>query len=418
MIMMRGPISVAEFMRHALTHPSAGYYTCKPDVFGARGDFVTSPDISALFGEMLAIWLVMAWESIGSPGRVRLVEVGPGRGTLMVDMLRAIKQFPALLAALQIDFVEISPVLEAEQFAALQCKKEGDVVKAGVGIPVAWHRRFNEVGVDLPVLVVAHELFDALPVHQFQLTKNGWKERLVDVDTTTPLGDAGAGTGTPVSPDPATDVDSGLRLVLAPSPTPAAAAYSRLLSALSGVAVGDVAEFSPACSAMAFEIATKIGVCNGAGLVIDYGRTTPLGASVRGIRSHKFVDFLAAPGETDLSADVDFAALARAVESTGMAQALGPVDQGVFLQRMGIGHRLEALVNRLDESDDETYDRLLQDVRRLLAPDAMGVVYKAMCIVRGKGGVPEFVPPGFEAPEPPAAPAADGQEAASPGPLQ
>jgi SAM-dependent MidA family methyltransferase len=196
-ILARGPLSIAEFMRQALLHPTHGYYTREgAEVFGRGGDFVTSPDITQVFGEIIGVWLVAMWEALGSPPHVRLVELGPGRGTLMKDVLRTAKHFPSFSMALSVELVEASAVMRKRQADALECVPLGDDVGVagsgaafesmasggGNGPVVSWYPHFSLVPKDGIALIVAHELFDALPVHQIEKTSRGWRERLVTVD--------------------------------------------------------------------------------------------------------------------------------------------------------------------------------------------------------------------------------------------
>jgi NADH dehydrogenase [ubiquinone] 1 alpha subcomplex assembly factor 7 len=209
-----GPLPVADFMSEVLTHPTLGYYMTR-DVFGTRGDFVTSPEVSQLFGEMCGVWAACMWEAMGRPSRVLLTELGPGRGTLMADLLRGVGSLPGLREALEVHLVEVSPALRRMQASALGCGAAAGATGAGTtasGVRVRWHTALATVPAG-PLILLAHEFFDALPVHQFQRTPRGWCERLVDVGTTPP---PGAPPGTPPPP---------LRFVLSRGPTPA----SRLL---------------------------------------------------------------------------------------------------------------------------------------------------------------------------------------------
>eukprot|EP00887_Chlorella_sp_A99_P005187 scaffold1.g5187.t1 len=344
-----GPITLAEYMSEVLTNPTAGYYTQR-DVFGAAGDFVTSPEISQMFGEMVGIWCVAAWQQMGAPPALRLVELGPGRGTLMADLLRGTSAFPAFSAALSVGLVEVSPVLRAAQWAALRCAgappAEGAATPAGVsafgGARVAWHRSLEEVDESLPTIYIAHEFMDALPVHQFQKTERGWCERLVDI----------------ASPDSPLH----LRLVLSPGATPAARVLlPRRLQQLplkQRAALKEL-EICPQGMATAQALARRVGAHGGAALVVDYGQDGPYGASLqasdayararaprapRAIRQHEFVGLLERPGSADLSARVDFGALRRAAAATGAPVACyGPIPQAHFLLSLGIEARLQQL---------------------------------------------------------------------------
>lgn len=331
-----GPVTVAEYMSEALTNPNAGYYI-ERNVFGRAGDFVTSPEISQMFGEMLGIWVVTVWQSLGSPPALRLVELGPGRGTLMADALRGTAPLKGFAAALSVDLVEVSSTLREQQWAALECEpsapRDGGPVDAGMaddrgisglnGAEVRWHHNLEQVPVNGPPTVyLANEFFDALPVHQLQRNSAGrWSERLVDV-----CEDEG---------DP-----RHLRFVVSPGSTPA----SSILSPAASIACAgrDAIEFSPQSAAVAASLAERVMTTGGAALIVDYGNPWAAADSLRGIRDHKFVHPLDMPGEADLSADVDFNALRTAAETSG-ATVYGPIPQSDLLAALGIGARLESL---------------------------------------------------------------------------
>lgn len=285
---MRGPLTVAEYMRLALGHPAFGYYM-KGDVFGKEGDFTTSPEISALFGELLGIWCIATWEQMGRPERFHLAEIGPGRGSLMDDLLRAARRFPAFYDAMcGVHFVETSPALQEVQKEKLECHQVGDFEYATKdGKPVSWYEMFTAVPPDAPLLLVAQELFDALPVHQFQMTDRGeWRERLIDVNT-----DEGR---------------NHLRFVLSPGTTPGLIQFEGALKRAGKVDLtlqaqeGDIVEFSPASSGLAYEISRRIATVGGAAVFIDYGHDGVVGDTLRGIRKHEFVDPLEDTGVIDL----------------------------------------------------------------------------------------------------------------------
>lgn len=562
MILARGPLSVADFMRTCLSHPQFGYYMhTEHSVFGSKGDFITSPEISQLFGELVGVWLVATWQSLGCPRRVALVECGPGKGTLMADVLKVAKKFPAFYEAIiRVDLVETSRHLrrvQADTLGLFLIEKEtrwydrvedigsataaaeedgGDVhtphgkTARKKGSPMARNdddksaagaegQQMREQEEDTAVpLLLAHELFDALPVHQLSWSKeaSAWRERLVQVD---PEAEVETSTGTMEGgeePFPHFDI------VVAPSATPASAGFTATVAAArlaSGAGTGtqhglqeaflqegSVCEYSPACLSVASSMAKRIARTGGACLIFDYGYSVRCGSSnasalpassakpssasaflsslpalpadprgmkptVRGIRQHRFVDMLSTPGEADLSADVDFDALARAaIESVAQdkeheeeaetsrlsvgspasspspssspatsldaqieamvatarlssggrsaaaqaAQATpvpspspsattattttispvavaGPVSQGEFLMRMGIGARLERLLKKVDEQSgdpavkEETKARLYGEAKRLAGMDdgqgEMGSIYKVMALL-------------------------------------
>ena len=337
-IALTGPISVADFMAEALGHPRLGYYR-RGQPLGAAGDFVTAPEISQMFGELLGAWLAERWQAMGSPGVVRLVELGPGRGSLMADALRATRGVPGFHAALDLHFVEISVTLRAAQQAAL------------AGFKPIWHERFSEVPAG-PTLLIANEFFDALPVRQFENTKRGWVERMVGL---------------------AKDGEM-LAFALAPGVTP-------FSSYLPDAAEGAQAEICEAGRALASAIGARVKQDGGWALIIDYGYDQGHGASLQAVRGHRGAGILDQPGEIDLSAHVDFAALAAA---TG-AQTFGPMGQGDFLGRLEIARRAETLKARATTGQRLAVDTALQ---RLIAADQMGTLFRVLAVGDDRSGAP------------------------------
>ena len=351
LIAEKGPISVSAYMALALGHPRHGYYMTR-DPFGARGDFVTAPEISQLFGECLAVWCALAWEAMGQPQPLRLVELGPGRGTLMADMARTLARIaPALMRTVTLHLVETSPVLRRAQEAALR------------GRTAFWHARFGEVPAG-PLLLVANEFFDALPAQQFVRAGAGWCERCVDWDAAARRLVFRAGPPLPGDVPP----------VLAAAPE------------------GSVYELSPAATALAGEIGARLAAAPGVALAIDYGRRVPAAgdtlAAIQGGR--KDADPLAAPGAADLTVHVDFAALAEGF-ARGGAQCWGPVTQGELLTALGLKQRLAVLAARATPAQIEALE---SGARRLIAPEGMGTLFLALAAATP--GLP--APPGFEPP--------------------
>lgn len=337
-IALTGPISLADFMAEALGHPRLGYYRRAVPV-GAAGDFTTAPEISQMFGELIGAWLAERWLAMGRPEQVRLVELGPGRGTLMADALRATRNVPGFHAALDLHLVETNVPMREAQRAALQ------------GFAPTWHERFDEVPVG-PLLLVANEFFDALPVRQFHRTEKGWRERMVGLD------------------------DRGeLRLALAPGATPFA-------SLLQDAGEGAEAEFSEAGRALAGAIGAHIARDGGWALIIDYAsESAGRASSLQAVRGHQGAGILDRPGETDLSAHVDFVALAA---SAGVA-AFGPVGQGEFLRRLGLLERAQALKQRAKPSQENAIDAASA---RLIAPDQMGTLFRVLALGDSKSAPP------------------------------
>ncbi len=326
-----GPMTLADYMAECLLHPEHGYYATR-DPLGAAGDFTTAPEISQMFGEVLGLALARAWADQGGPDRVVLAELGPGRGTLMADVLRAAKALPAFRAAARVHLVEASPTLRARQRETL-----GDVT-------VTWHDRVETLP-EAPLFLVANEFFDALPIRQFIRDGAGWRERQVGL------------------------VEGRLTLGLS-APAPGAAAAHRMADTTDG----DVIEICPALPAIAGEIGRRIAEHGGAALIVDYGDWRSLGDTFQAVRAHRPEDPLANPGEADLTAHVDFEAIARSVAP---ATATAMVAQGAFLERLGIAQRAEVLARSLDGARLESH---LAALRRLTHPDEMGSVFKALAI--------------------------------------
>ena len=338
LIAERGPISVAEFMAIALGDPEGGYYATR-DPFGADGDFTTAPEISQMFGELIGLWCADSWQRIGAPNEFALIELGPGRGTLMADALRAMSGLPACRAAAHVHMVENSPTLRAAQQHAL---KDHDVT---------WHEQMPIVN-GMPAILVANEFLDALPVRQFVKSSGAWRERLVDHDRAKDAFIfAPVGTATPVGPH-----------------------AGHLLDA---AAEGDILEESPAVVSVVGDIAAHIAAHGGAALFIDYGhRRTAVGETLQAVRQHRPIDTLEAPGTSDVTAHVDFQRVAEAASTKG-ARPLGPLDQGVFLQRLGIRERADKLRQKAD--DRQTRD-LNAALTRLIGPSEMGTLFKVMAL--------------------------------------
>jgi NADH dehydrogenase [ubiquinone] 1 alpha subcomplex assembly factor 7 len=335
-------------MAEVLAHPTRGYYTTR-DPLGAQGDFVTAPEVSQMFGELLGLWCAEAWQRLGRPAAVNLVELGPGRGTLMSDALRAVRVLPGFREAVDVHLVEISPALRARQAETL----------AAQGVTPTWHDEVSHLP-EGPLLVLANEFFDALPIRQFERTPEGWAERLVGYDP----------------------ADDDLRFALT-RPSAEAAAFVPLH--LHAAEPGSVVEVCPGGGAIAWELARRIAAQGGAALFIDYGYAQPDGRpTLQAVRRHARAEVLSQPGRADLTAHVDFGALARAARQGGVA-AHGPVAQGTLLNTLGLAER--AAVLQGNATPDQA--RGIEAAReRLSAPDGMGDLFKALALV----------PPGFGTP--------------------
>lgn len=324
-----GPLRLDEFMAECLLHPRHGYYATR-DPLGAAGDFTTAPEISQMFGECLGLCLAQAWMDQGAPSPVILAELGPGRGTLMADVLRATRRVPDFHDALTVHLVEASPTLRAEQ---------------ATRVPGAtWHDRVEALPAR-PLLLLANEFFDALPIRQFVRQGPLWAERVVG------LADGRLAWG-----------------LNAPGAQPA------LDGRLSDTRDGGVVEVCPALPPIAGEVGRRIAQHGGAALVVDYGGWHLTGDTFQAVRRHAFADPLGAPGEADLTAHVDFEALAHAAAP---ARATSMATQGELLLRLGIAQRTEALARGLE---GERLAAHRSAFRRLTSPEEMGSLFKAMAI--------------------------------------
>lgn len=348
-IALDGPITVASFIADALTHPKYGYYISR-DPLGSGGDFTTAPEISQTFGELIGLWFAELWQRFDRPNPVQLVELGPGRGTLMADLLRAAKLLPGFIDAVSIHLVEASPVLRVRQQESLS------------GHAIRWHDTLDTVPAG-PTLLVANEFFDALPIHQLVLTQSGWHERLVTV----------------------TD-DAALSFGLSPGRSPLESLIPEPIR--STAQLGSVFEVSPASFAVTRGIAERIRE-NGAALIIDYGHPeSAVGETLQAVRKHKFEAVLDNPGAQDITAHVDFAALSRVATESGNL-VFGPLNQGDLLRQLGIEFRRQQLTQTAAEDQKRHINSAID---RLIAPDQMGTLFKAISILPNGAGVP----PGFE----------------------
>jgi len=337
LIKSSGPMPVWRYMELCLTHPRHGYYVAR-DPLGREGDFTTSPEISQMFGELLGLWAASVWKAIGSPSVLRVIELGPGRGTMMADALRALRVLPPLYQSLSVHLVEINPVLREKQKSTLTGVRN-----------IAWHERLDDVPGG-PSVILANEYFDVLPIHQVVKRETGWHERVVEID----------GTGQ-------------LVFGTAAEPTPR---FEALLPPLVRAApVGAVFEWRPDAEMM--RIATRVRDQGGAALIIDYGHLrSEAGDTFQAIARHSFADPLKNPGEADITAHVDFQALARAAEDLG-ARVHGPVPQGDFLTRLGIETRALTLMAKTTPEISEDISGAL---KRLIGGGrgSMGSMFKVL----------------------------------------
>lgn len=344
-IAANGPISVAQYMTACLHDPDFGYYATRP-ALGAGGDFITAPLVSQMFGELVGVWAAACWELMGRPDQVRLVEIGPGDGTLMGDVLKTLRHAPGFLEAADVWLVETSAPLRALQAAQL-------------GERVRWAPALDHVPGGAPLILVANELLDCLPARQFVRTAIGWSEQVVGLDR---------------------DGELGFGLV----PTAAA-------GLLPDARPGEVYEQSPAQAALGAELGARIAADGGAALLVDYGRAEPgFGDTLQALRRHEKVDPLDGPGTADLTVHADFPAVMAAAERAGAETAI--LTQCDFLARLGIGARAEALVRAAPDKAAA----IGRQLTRLIAADEMGELFKA-CVIHSPGWTPPpFTEDGFD----------------------
>ncbi|KAJ8290572.1 hypothetical protein GJAV_G00014740 [Gymnothorax javanicus] len=355
-----GPISVAEYMREVLTNPVLGYYV-NNDMLGADGDFITSPEISQIFGELLGIWCVSEWIAAGKPKEFQFVEFGPGRGSLASDILRVFSQLQPVLGGTSpsVHLVEVSPWLSKVQAQMLTGDQnqvfggeDNPIYRrgtTGTGLPISWYRGLDDVPKGFSVYL-AHEFFDALPIHKFQKTKQGWREMMVDIDPE----DAGR-----------------LRFVLVPAPT---------LASSTLIQEGENREHVEVCpegGVIIQKLCSRIVEDGGAALIIDYGHDGTRTDTFRAFRGHEPHDVLSAPGTADLTADVDFSYLRRLAGEE--VACFGPIAQCTFLQNMGIDVRLQVLLRH--SPDDLTRAQLMRGFDMLMSHSKMGNRFKFFALL-------------------------------------
>ncbi|MCY4191711.1 MAG: SAM-dependent methyltransferase [Rhodospirillaceae bacterium] len=350
LITQDGPMPVSLYMTLALQHPKYGYYRQAAPI-GLAGDFVTAPEVSQVFGELIGLWMATVWAGAQRPGNSIMCEAGPGRGVLLSDALRAIRQaLPDFEASTTLHLVESSETLRAQQAEALS--------------PLAptWHDSVEDLP-EGPLFLIANEFLDALPVTQFIYTADGWRERMIGLDAEN-------------------------QLLFIPGTAPATSAAANGLGLPNEAAVGDIHEVQPGVLSFVREIATRIAQHHGAALLIDYGENSPFGHStLRGIRSHRIINPLTNAGDSDLTVDVDFRAVRQVARSAG-AIVQGPVGMGPFLHALGVETRRTALTKVADAKHAAVVD---QAIDRLLDPDRMGKIFKVLAIAApSSGSLPGF----------------------------
>lgn len=337
-----GPITLADYMLDCLLHPTHGYYTTR-DPFGTGGDFTTAPEISQMFGELLGLALAQAWLDQGAPAPFTLAELGPGRGTLITDVLRATRGVPGFHSAAQIVLVEASTTLREVQRRAL-------------GTTVTWANSVEDLP-DTPLFLLANEFFDTLPIRQFTRQPQGWAETMVGLAD----GKLTLGRGTPTN-------------------------LGLLAHRLHDTKVGDVVEVMPAAAHIMTRIGGLIEAKGGIAIIVDYGGWHSLGDTFQAVQDHTFIDPLASPGEADLTAHVDFEALAQ---SASPARASSIITQGTLLLRLGITERSTKLAQGLTGTALKEH---LTATHRLTAASEMGSLFKAIAIHPSH----HMPPPGFD----------------------
>lgn len=354
-IAANAPMPVAGFMAAALGHPQFGYYAgaaAPAEPLGGQGDFITAPEISQVFGELLAVWCLVVWRAMGKPRPLLLVELGPGRGTLLADLWRT-------AAALAGDFADALRLHLVETSVALRCRQQATLGGLSPSPPLSWHDRIEDVPPG-PALVIGNEFLDALPVEQYVREAGVWRERCVGLEGDGFVFGLGAAVDRQLRPD---------------------------LADLPESADGTLIERCPAAEHLVAALAGRLAADGGAALFIDYGpaRSAP-GETLQAVRNHRPEQPLADPGAVDLSHHVDFERLAQAAAAAG-AQVWGPAAQGLFLGRLGIAERAAALA----AASPAQAEALEGAIRRLVHPGRMGLLFKALAI--GQAALPP--PPGF-----------------------
>jgi len=327
-----GPMRVDQFMQSALTDPTEGYYTSRTP-FGRSGDFITAPEVSQLFGEIIGIWTIDVWQKMGSPADFQLVETGPGRGTMMADVLRTIQKLaPTMLKAAKVALIEVSRTLRETQKQAL----------SNFDVNIEWHDQFSDVG-EQPIILLANEFLDALPIRQFLFQDDKWHERAIGIGN-----------------------NETLEWGLIPATIALASQFSPK--------TGDIFEICPAAHTFCALAAEKLRAQGGAALFIDYGHLkSDFGDTFQAVKDHQYVGTLEEPGQADLTAHVDFEPLTKIGENAGLT--VKTTTQGAFLLDMGLLQRAGQLGASLDSDQQKN---IQNDVERLAAPDKMGNLFKAM----------------------------------------
>lgn len=372
----KGPITVAEYMKEVLINPMSGYYMHR-DVIGSSGDFITSPEISQMFGELIAVWFLNEWAKAGKPKPFYVIEIGPGRGTMSDDMLRVFSRFGDAMDVISLHLVEVSPHLSQLQELKLcgtvsvlkdmldtnGTQNQHISLKRGLhsdelaykqsitkhGVPVSWYHHFEDVPPGF-ACIIAHEFFDALPIHKFQKTPEGWREVLIDIDD---------GPG-----------QHHLQYVLSRGPTPASQFF------IDPAEQREHIEVSPESGVLIQEMAGRLNRDGGCSLIVDYGHQGEKTDTFRAFRRHALHDPLSEPGTADLTADVDYSFLKKMVKEKALSY--GPVTQEAFLKNMHIQARLDNLIK--NATSEEQRSQLSSGYDMLINPQKMGERFKFMAL--------------------------------------
>ena len=329
-------MSVAEYMTLCLLDPTDGYYPTR-DPLGSDGDFITAPEISQMFGELLGLFVLQSWRDMGSPSPVALAELGPGTGKMMADILRTARLDPGFLNAATVHLVEASPALQAVQGGEL----------SHTPVPVLWHDSLEALP-RMPLILIGNEYLDCLPIRQLVRRSDGWRERVVTIQ-----GDA---------------------LAFAQSSTPHPEEARSTVSKYPDE--GDLLELRPATAQVVASLADRLHAHPGRALFIDYGPAdTEFGDTLQALKRHEKVDPLDTPGDADLTARVDFGQLAREAEAAGLAVS-GPVTQAALLSRLGLEVRASALLR----ANPAAKPALARQLHRLTDAEEMGTLFKAICL--------------------------------------
>ena len=341
-IRSEGPVSIAAYMAEALFDPREGFYATR-DPIGAGADFITAPEVSQMFGELIGLWCVEAWRGMGAPDPFHLIELGPGRGTMMSDALRAARLDEGFARAARVHLVEASPALKNVQAQTL----------ASAPFQIGWADALEDVPAG-PSIILGNEFLDCLPLRQFVKHGGEWRERLIGF---------------------APDTDDTLAFVLSHAPA-SALEIEQIAAPLRDAPEGALVETRPGDASLVDAIARRFRADPGRALLIDYGPAdSETGDTFQAIKSHEKVDPLTDPGKADLTARVDFGALKRAAEAAGLS-ASAPVEQGAWLTALGIEQRAAAL----SMSGKADRGLIVRQLHRLTSDDQMGTLFKAMCL--------------------------------------